>query len=373
MLHNGKKNNNKNTSSPTNVTSGEPSLSATPSTGSPPNPSFAPPLAPIFTSTLPNRGRSTSKRPHANTSDSPPPTNTMITLVSTMVSFTGVQNEQATTLKNFAKTIADVHNFKLQCSPHIIALMREMNAFQATIKFLADFITVLETAPSSPPPSWQDTTADLSDQIIALTARINALDKAPPRLPPVASKATDKRPKPMAKRVEKLVNTETTKLQTQLVVTWNPTPPHSNTNDAILASVNNALKETGRLFILAHWSLKGNLVLQTAPANKASEAIDYGDTIASCLKNLGCTPTLMRSNATWTGFLVHNIPTSTTAEDVATAIQLNYLSLTICRHPHWLTTEDKKKEKTHFMMVIKLPRQLTLANLVLTSLAISNR
>ncbi|KAL0630781.1 hypothetical protein Q9L58_010365 [Maublancomyces gigas] len=278
----------------------------------------------------------------------------MATLVSTMVSFTGVQNEQTTTLKTFAKIIAEVHHFKTQCSSNIIALMKELNAFQATIKSLTDRITVLETAPSSAPPSSQDTSAGLSDQILARTARIKVLETAPapsPRVPlhhrPPSSKGN----------------------------WWSPAtqpPPTTITNDTILASVNKALKTTSVRFILARRSLKGNLVLLTAPANKASEAIDHGDAIASCLKNLGCTPTLMRSNATWTSFLVHNIPTSTTAEEVATAIQLNCPSLTICRHPRWLPIEDKQKEKTHSSMGITLPRQLTLANLGLTSLAISN-
>ncbi|KAL0630592.1 hypothetical protein Q9L58_010560 [Maublancomyces gigas] len=390
MSPKGKKNNNKNASLPTNVTGGEPSSRVIPSTTSPPNPSVAPPLAPIFTSTSPNRGRSPSKRPRANTSDSPPPTNTMKTLVSAMISLTGVQNEQATTLKNFAKTIAEVHNFKIQCSPHIITLMKEMNAFQATITSLSDRITVLETARSPPPPCSHDTTMGLSDQFLVLTARINALVSAPPPSPPpppppppppspspsyaaIASKAPGPPSQP-TKKVDKLVTTETTKLQRQLVVTCDPTPATTITNDAILASVNNALKTTGVRFILARRSLKGNLVLQTAPANTASEATNHGDAIASCLTNLGCTPTLMRSNAIWTSFLVHNIPTSSTPDDVATAIQLNYPTFPpLCRHPRWLTTADKRKEKTHSTMVITLPAQLTLANLGLTSLAISNQ
>ncbi|KAL0630490.1 hypothetical protein Q9L58_010663, partial [Maublancomyces gigas] len=334
----GKKNNNKNASSSTNVTGGEPSSTASSSTTSPPNPSVAPPLAPIFTSSSPNRGRSPSKRPRANTSDSPPPTNTMETLVSTMVSLTGVQNEQATTIRNFAKIIAEVHQFKTQCSPHIIPLMEDMKALRANISSLTARIAALEAAPPQPPPP-QTTNAGPSDQILALAARIN-----------------------------------TTKLQRQLVVTCNPSPPTSITNDAILASVNNALKTTGVRFILARRSLKGNLVLQTAPANTASEATNHGDAIASCLTNLGCTPTLMRSNAIWTSFLVHNIPTSSTPDDVATAIQLNYPTFPpLCRHPRWLTTADKRKEKTHSTMVITLAAQLTPANLGLTSLTIANQ
>ncbi|KAL0630389.1 hypothetical protein Q9L58_010764 [Maublancomyces gigas] len=325
----------------------------------------------------------------------------MESLVSSMVSLSEVQNKQASTIQNFAKIIAEVHNFKTQCSPHITALMKEMNAFQATIISLTARIAALETAPPPTPPP-QITNAGPSDQLLALTARIDALESAPPptpsplpfpsagppppfpsALPPppspspsyaeVASKAANKRQNSKAKAAEKLVNTETTKLQRQLVISCKPPPPTTITNDAILASVNNALKTTGVRFILARRSLKGNLVLQTAPANTASEATKHGDTIASCLTSLGCTPTLMRANAIWTSFLVHNIPTSTTAEEVATAIQLSYPSLTLCRHPRWLTTEDKRKEKTHSTMVITLPQPLTLANLGLTSLAISNQ
>ncbi|KAL0630593.1 hypothetical protein Q9L58_010561 [Maublancomyces gigas] len=166
---------------------------------------------------------------------------------------------------------------------------------------------------------------------------------------------------------------ETTKLHRQLVVTCTPTPPTTITNDAILASVNNALKSTGVRFILARRSLKNNLVLQAAPTNTANEALDHGDAIASCLTDLGCTPTLMRRNAVWTSFLVYNVPTTSTPHQVATAIELNYPTLPLCRHPRWLTTADKRIEKTHSTMVITLPMPLTLAKLGLTTLAISNQ
>ncbi|KAL0630870.1 hypothetical protein Q9L58_010275 [Maublancomyces gigas] len=403
----GKKNNHKLASSLANVTGGEPSSTASSSITSPPNRSVAPPLAPIFTSSSPNRARSPSKRPRANTSSTPPPPTptTMETLVSTMVSLSGVQNEQATTLKNFAKIIAEVHQFKIQCSPHIIALAKELSAFQATITSLTARVAALKAAPPPPPPP-QITNSGPSDQLLALATRINALETVPPPPPPpppppfpsalppppppfpsalppppstspsyaaVASKAANKRPTPKAKAAEKLVNMATTKLQRQLVVPCNPTPPTTITNNAILASVNNALKPTGVRFILARRSLRNNLVLQTAPVNTALEAIDHGDAIASCLTDLGCTPTLMRPNAACTSFLVHNIPTFTTAEEVATAILLNYPTLPLCRHPRWLTTEDKRKEKTHSTMVITLPMPLTLAKLGLTSLKISNQ
>ncbi|KAL0630507.1 hypothetical protein Q9L58_010647 [Maublancomyces gigas] len=386
-----KKNNNKNVSLSTNVTGGEPSSTVTSSITPPPNPSVAPPLAPIFTSSSPNTGRSPSKRPRANTSSTPsPPTNIMESLVSAMVSLTGVQNKQATTLKTFAKIIAEVHQFKIQCSPHITTIMKEVEALQATITSLTARIAALETAPPPPPPP-QITNAGPSDQLLALAARIDALETAPPpptppppppfpsALPPPPSPSlsyaavASKAPSPPAKPSKEKTETTVTKLQRQLVITCNPPPPATITNDAILASVNNALKTNDVRFILACRSLKNNLVLQTAPANTASEAINHGDAITSCLKDLGCTPTLMRPNAVWTSFLVHNVPTSAYLEKVAAAIQLDYPTLNLCRHPRWLTTADNLKEKTHSTMVITLPRPLTIANLGLTSLAISNQ
>ncbi|KAL0630855.1 hypothetical protein Q9L58_010292 [Maublancomyces gigas] len=320
----------------------------------------------------------------------------MESLVSAMISLTGVQNGQATTIKTFAKIIAEVHQFKIQCSPHIIAIMNEMETLRATISSLTVRIAALETAPPPPPPLSQETTAGPTDQIEALTPRVDALETAPTPPPPppppppfpsalpppssptplyteVASKASNKRPTPTAKTVEKLVNTDTTKHQRQLVVTCDPTPPTTISNDAILASVNKALETTGVRFILARRSRKGNLVLQTAPANQASKAINHGDTIASCLKDLECTPTHMCPNATWTSFLVHNVPTSYPPHQVATVIQLNDPTLPLCRHPRWLTTAQKRKEKTHSTMVITLPRSLTLANLGLSSLIILNQ
>ncbi|KAL0630713.1 hypothetical protein Q9L58_010439 [Maublancomyces gigas] len=219
-----------------------------------------------------------------------------------MVSLTGVQNEQAITLRNFAKIVTEVHQFKTQCSSHIITIMKEMNAVQATITSFTARIAALETAPP-PPPLPQITNPSPSYQLLALAARIDVLETAPaPPTPP-------------------------------------PPPPSSS----------------------------------TALANTASEAIDHGDAIASRLKDLWWTPTVMRPNAVWTSFLVHNVPTSADLEKVAAAIQLNYPTLNLCRHPRWLTTTDKRKEKTNSTVVITLPRPLTLANLGLTSLAISNQ
>ncbi|KAL0630817.1 hypothetical protein Q9L58_010330 [Maublancomyces gigas] len=316
-----------------------------------------------------------------------------------MISLIQVQNEQATKIRNFAKIIAEVNNFKIQCSPHIVSLMKDVNAFQATISSLTTRIDALQTAPPppSPPPSI-DTTAGPSDQLLALAARINALETAPSLTPPppppppfpsvlppppsaspspsyaaITSKAPGPPSNPSKEKKEKLVITETSKLQRQLVVTCNPTPPTTITNNTILSSVNNKLKSACVRFNLARRSVKNNLVLQTAPANTALEAIDNGDTIASCLKDLGCTPTLMRSNAIWTSFLVHNVPTSSDLEVVAAAIQLNYPTITLCQHPRWLTTANKRKEKTRSTIVITLPRQVTLTKLGLTSLAMSNQ
>ncbi|KAL0630684.1 hypothetical protein Q9L58_010468 [Maublancomyces gigas] len=184
---------------------------------------------------------------------------------------------------------------------------------------------------------------------------------------------TRRNTKPKTKIVEKLVNTDTTELQRQLVVTCDPTPPTTTNNDAILASVNKALETTGVRFILALRSLKGNLVLQTAVANTASEAIKHGDTIAAWLKDLKYTPTHMCPNAIWTSCLVHNVPTSTSPHEVARAIALNYPTLPLCRHPPWLTTANNRKEKTPSTIVITLPRLLTLANLGLIFLIILNQ
>ncbi|KAL0636931.1 hypothetical protein Q9L58_004033 [Maublancomyces gigas] len=293
----GKKNNNKLAASPANVTGGEPSSSASPSTTLPQNSLVAPPLAPIFTSSSPKRGRSPFKRPRANTSDTPPPTNTMESLVSSVFSHIGIRNEQATTLRNFAKIIAEIHQFKAQCSWHIITLMNEMNAVQATIISLTACIAVLETATTTPSP--QDTT----------TGPSNHTPPPPPPPPPppspspshfyapIATKAPDPPAEPTKKNLEKLVNTETTKLQRQLVVTGGPTPPTTISNDPILASVNSVLKTADVQFILARPSLKGNLVLHTIPANTASEALAHTSARTTDLQALGCHPLSILANA----------------------------------------------------------------------------
>ncbi|KAL0630903.1 hypothetical protein Q9L58_010240 [Maublancomyces gigas] len=375
----GKKDYNKTSSSFTTVHGGEPSSTASRSLTPEQNQSVAPPLAPIFTPSSPSKGRSPSKRQGAKPPHPPPPTNIMESLVSVLVSLTGVQNEQSTTFRNFVKIIAEVHNFETQCSPHSIALMREMNAFQATITSF----TARITAPPPPPQSPQDTNASPPDAILSLTATIIALETAPsPSTPPppspsyaaAASKppdpATTNAIKPPATKTP--VTPETTKLQRQLVVTCDPSLPTNITNDAILTSVKNAIETSVVRFVLARRYLKGNLVLQTSTVNTASEDINHGDAMAVCLKDLGCTPTLMRPNAILTSFLLHNVPTPSKPDDVASAIQLNYPTLSLCQQQRWLTTTEKRKEKTHSMMVITLQHKLTTVTLGLSSLSLLN-
>ncbi|KAL0631009.1 hypothetical protein Q9L58_010137 [Maublancomyces gigas] len=216
-------------------------------------------------------------------------------------------------------------------------------------------MNTLETAPSTPPPPPPAPPA-------ASPSRSNAA---------VNSKARGPSPKnPTKQNVDKLVNTETCRLQSRLVVTYNPTAPNTLSNNGILTSVNNRLNTTSVRFLLAAQFLEGNLVLMTSPANTAIEALTTTAALTSNLQAPRCHLRSILATIIWSSFLVHNLPTFSTSKEIATDIQLSNITNPLCRHARWVTTADKRKEKTHSTMVITLLRHLTLSNLRLTSLEI---
>ncbi|KAL0630734.1 hypothetical protein Q9L58_010415 [Maublancomyces gigas] len=291
----------------------------------------------------------------------------MESLVSGMVSLSEVQNKQASTFTGFTKIIAEVHNFKLQCSLHIVFIMKEMNAYQATITSLTERIAALETAtPPTPPRTAQNSTAGSSDQLLALEARINALETAPtptptPPPPPPPSPSPSyaaidsKAPGPPEVHKKKCGQTgerrdhqapKATVGQLRSNPSYNPHQQRDTGLDQQRAHDNR------------HPIHLGPPVPQRQPGppdcpRQHGLSIDHGATIATCLKDLACTPTLLTPNAVWTSFLVHNIPTSFTPDEVATVIQLHYPTLPhLSWHPPWLTIAEKQNEKTHSTMVI---------------------
>ncbi|KAL0630569.1 hypothetical protein Q9L58_010585 [Maublancomyces gigas] len=359
----GKKNNNKNASSLANVTDGEPSSTASSSTTSPPNPSVAPPLAPIFTSSAPERGRSPSKRPRANT-NTPPPAPTP-----TQTRQERFEEELITQGKVLNEAVLLLHNFRAWCEPRMAKHLEEIEALKAEIKIvryentvlLETLIIIRKEQDEMPKPSYAS---------IAATASATTTTTPTPPSPKPKTKKGPKTPTLLTEQGT------FTKVQRELIVQLTSTTPPSVTDDSILATANKAIAETTVQFCLARRTQRGNIVLQTNHSTSASSAMPHKALLSTALNAIGCHTSTIRPNANWTSFLVHNIPTSLGPDSsslVANAIQKTYPTLPLCRPPRWLTTNEQRKEKTHSTMVITLPFALTIDTLGTKYLTLFNK
>ncbi|KAL0630402.1 hypothetical protein Q9L58_010751 [Maublancomyces gigas] len=365
----GKKNNNKNASSSANVTGDEPSSTASSSNTSPPNPSVAPPLASIFTIFAPDRGRSPSKRPRANTNTPPPapaPTPTPTQILAEELT------AQGRVLKETAHLLG---NFRAWCEPRMALHLQEIEALEAEIKTLHFENKVLlenlliiqekqEEQEETPKPSYAS---------VAATTSATIQTKTTTPTPPPSTAKTKKGPKTPTLLTEH--GTFTT-MQRELIVQLTATIPPSVTDDTILATANEAIAETTVQFCLARRTRRGNILLQTNHSTSASSAMPHKALLLTALHAIGCQTGTIRPNAICTSFLVHNIPTSlgpNSSAVVATAIAETYPTLLLCRRPRWLTTNEKRKEKTHSTMVITLPFNLTIETLGTKYLTLFNK
>ncbi|KAL0630662.1 hypothetical protein Q9L58_010490 [Maublancomyces gigas] len=181
----------------------------------------------------------------------------------------------------------------------IEALKAEIKTIRYENKILCETLTIIqdqmdkaeETKPESPSPPAPTPTAPKNYASVAATPTPH-----PPPPKKVTSPTIHERP--------------FNKTQRQLIVQLTEAPPAHVTDDLRLSTANEATKNTTTRFCLAQRSQKGNLVLLTIPSIAASERPKHQQQLHDGFKTLGCSTGTIRQNASWTRFLVHNIPTA---------------------------------------------------------------
>jgi hypothetical protein len=125
-----------------------------------------------------------------------------------------------------------------------------------------------------------------------------------------------------------------------------------------------------RPLLTARFTSSRNLIFTTNPDLPGSDYTAYLSVIADGLKDLGeATATL---NERWTKFLIHNVPTSISINDIRNEIETHYPQLKLAQTPRWLKKKEDLTGKKASAIVIALLGSVTLEGFGLTKLAIAN-
>ena len=122
---------------------------------------------------------------------------------------------------------------------------------------------------------------------------------------------------------------------------------------------------------MASFKPNNTLVLTTVPSHRGLDYEAYLGIIKDSLKELQ--PTGLRVNQRSTKFLLHNIPTAATPDDVRIQIEDNYPLLKLTETARWLTTPEKRINKVTSTMVIAFAGSITMEDLGNSSLLAINR
>jgi TolA-binding protein len=199
------------------------------------------------------------------------------------------------------------------------------------------------------------------------------------QLPPVDTPTTPATP-PRKKTVAKLITTSYPKADREIIVAFKD-PMTVPANEAIqnianLARItaNKALQASGgvppRPLLTARITSGRNLVFTTSEQIPGSDYTAYLPIIANSLKDLGeATATL---NERWTKFLLHNVPTSLTPNEIRYEIETHYPELSLAQTPRWLKRPEDLAGKKASAVVLALLGTVTLEGFGLRRLAIAN-
>jgi hypothetical protein len=197
--------------------------------------------------------------------------------------------------------------------------------------------------------------------------------------PPVNSPTTPATP-PRKKTVAKLITTSYPKADREIIVAFKD-PMIFPANEAIenianLARItaNKALQASGgippRPLLTARITSGRNLVFTTSEQIPGSDYTAYLPIIANSLKDLGeATATL---NERWTKFLLHNVPTSLSLDEIRYEIETHYPELSLAQTPRWLKRKEDMAEKKASAVVLALLGSVTLESFGIRKLAIAN-
>jgi hypothetical protein len=196
-------------------------------------------------------------------------------------------------------------------------------------------------------------------------------------LPPLAKAPTGPPPK---NTFTKLITTNYPKAEREIIVSFKepmtvPTTEASQ-NVANLARIaaNSALKASSEMpprpLLTARITSNRNLVFTTNEQIPGSDYTAYLSIIADSLKNLGeATATL---NECWTKFLLHNVPTSLSLNEIRYEIETHYPELKLAQTPRWLKRPEDLTTKKASAVVLALLGSVTLEGFRLRKLSIAN-
>jgi hypothetical protein len=227
--------------------------------------------------------------------------------------------------------------------------------------------------PSHQPPQRQNSqrrkrgTSDNRRLTFSGVAALPPSTNAQPRTPP-------------KKTTAKLITTEYPKAEREIIVTFKE-PMTIPDNEAIqnVANIariaaNQSLSTSGgsppRPLLTARITSSKTIIFTTNPDLPGSDYTAYLSLIANSLEDFGeATATL---NERWTKFLIHNVPTSLSPNDIRKEIETHYPQLNLAQTPRWLKKPEDLTGKKASAVVLALLGSVTLEGFGLTKLAIAN-
>ena len=162
-----------------------------------------------------------------------------------------------------------------------------------------------------------------------------------------------------------------------LVYFETPEPHHASPIIALLAldTANKVLEDSGNPrpapFLRASFTGERSLVLAAGYGQAVSDYETHLDALELALR-----PHFGRGRARicepWSKFLVHQVPTSMTMEEIRASFETTYTNLRMGQTPRWLTAAEKRAGKKSSSVVITLVGNHTLASLGTKELILRN-
>ena len=156
-----------------------------------------------------------------------------------------------------------------------------------------------------------------------------------------------------------------------------PEPHYANPTISLLAldTANKALEECGNVrpapFLRASFTSDKSLVLAAGYGHAATDYEAHLTVVELALRRHFGTGKA-RLCEPWSKFLVHNVPTTMTPEEIRASFETTYTNLRMGQIPRWLTPADRRAGKETSSVVITLIGSHTLATLGTNKLLLRN-
>jgi TolA-binding protein len=124
-------------------------------------------------------------------------------------------------------------------------------------------------------------------------------------------------------------------------------------------------------FLASRITANQNIVLTTGLNCNGMDYKAYLPLIAATLSHLGTATATI--NERWTKFLLHNVPTTLSPNELRQELETHYPDLRLAQTPRWLKKPEERAKKTASAAVIAVLGSIQLANIGLHKLLIANR